>query len=106
MLHGCRRRVMLGKMKLRALILLGGLVTLSTPAFGEAQPSNARVLRRVEKHDQQRSRSQVHTIDGVVIPGRAARPQASIEISVQPFRFPVGTARYSERDQRFLKRGR
>jgi hypothetical protein len=46
----------------------------------------------------------VHQIETVVIPGRPQRPMASIELSVERVRFPVGTARYSERDRRFLKK--
>lgn len=81
---------------------------LCTPAFAEAPAPREKPRRLVEKHDRARTdaakATRVHQIETVVIPGRPQRPMASIELSVERVRFPVGTARYSERDRRFLKR--
>lgn len=92
-------------MRLKAMFAACAVVALMAGTL-DASP---RVTRRVERHDAERSRAaapnRVTYIETVVIPGRRQRPLATIDTSVQPFRFPVGTARYSDRDRRFRKRG-
>lgn len=62
--------------------------------------------RRAAKHDRQRSaevrRGRVHVIDDVIIVGRPQRPLSVLDTAAERFRFPVGTARYSPADRRFL----
>jgi hypothetical protein len=102
-------------MSIRTMVLLAA-VAFSSPALAEPTTvtsppaaAKARVPRRqAEKLDQERSLAlksnrKVHQIDTVHIFGRPQRPLASVETAAQQFRFPVGTARYSERDRRFLK---
>lgn len=76
---------------------------LSGTALGQPapeKPASPRVVkRRVERHDQQRSLAlrrgdRIVHIDTVVVHGRPQRPQAAVETSLQPFQFPLGTARY------------
>ncbi len=92
-------------MKLRALYLAFVIGSFALPAW--AVPGEVK-RRRAERHSAEQNevlkRSRVHHIDTVVIPGRPQRPMASIELSVERVRFPVGTARYNERDLRFLKK--
>ena len=101
------------------VIVVAALVALSSPALAEgpevARPvatPKARVPRRqAEKLDQERtaalkSSRKVHEIDTVYVFARPQRPLASVETAAQRVRFPVGTARYSERDKRFLKSAR
>ena len=64
--------------------------------------------RRVERHDRDRSAqvkgsSRVVVIPGVVVVGRPGRPLSVFESSTTRFDFPVGTARYSPPDQRFMR---
>jgi hypothetical protein len=94
---------------MKLTILLSMLaISLAAPAFAEAPAPREKPRRRVEQHDRARTEAaragRVHQIETVVIPGRPQRPMASIELSVERVRFPVGTARYSERDRRFLKK--
>lgn len=83
-----------------------------TEASGPPAAAKARVPRRqAEKLDQQRSAAErskrkVHQIDTVFVVARPQRPLATVETSTRQFQFPVGTARYSERDRRFLKSSR
>lgn len=62
--------------------------------------------RRASQHDQARTQAvkgaRIHVIDDVIIVGRPQRPLSVLETSTEPFRFPVGTARYSKRDRQFL----
>ena len=100
------------------VVMITALVAFSTPALAEgraaapaaAAPKARTPRRQAEKLDQERSQalraSRVHQIDTVYIYARPQRPLASIETAAQKVRFPVGTARYSERDQRFLKGAR
>lgn len=92
-------------MKLRALWIAGVIASFAWPAIGA--PGEVK-RRRAERHSSERSealkQTRVHRIDTVVVSGRPQRPMASVELSVERVRFPVGTARYNERDQRFLKK--
>ena len=101
------------------VILMAGLVAFASPALAEgpaaapAAAPKARVPRRqAEKLDQERSaalrssRGKVHQIDTVYVFARPQRPLATVETSTKQFQFPVGTARDSERDRRFLKSAR
>ena len=90
-----------------ALLLIS---TFTIPAFADdaAPAAKPRVQRHVERHNRDRSQAvkthgRVLEIDTVVVQGRPGRPQAAVETSIQSFKFPVGTARYSETDQRFIK---
>ncbi len=99
------------------MILLTGLAVAS-PAFAEdptpapaAAPKQRVPRRQAEKLDQARTaalqaKRKVHQIDTVYVFARPQRPLASVETAAQSFRFPVGTARYSERDKRFLRSAR
>jgi hypothetical protein len=97
-------------MKPSHLIVICALCSFATPAFAQAPAPTSKPRRLVEKHDRVQSQAvkggRVHQINTVVISGRPQRPLASIELSVERVRFPVGTARYSERDLRFLKKAR
>ena len=100
-----------------ALVLAALVFSSSALAEGEERPAatartKARVPRRhAEKLDQERSealrsKKKVHELDTVYVFARPQRPLASVETAAQQFRFPVGTARYSERDRRFLNSAR
>jgi hypothetical protein len=103
---------------LTRVMLVLALVAFASPALAEgpaAAPTpapKARVRRQAEKLDQERSaalrssRGKVHQIDTVYVFARPQRPLATVETSTKQFEFPVGTARYSERDKRFLKSAR
>jgi hypothetical protein len=101
------------------VVLVLALALFASPALAEspaAAPAagapKARVPRRqAEKLDQERSAAlrssrKVHQIDTVYVFARPQRPLATVETSTKQFQFPVGTARYSERDRRFLKSAR
>jgi hypothetical protein len=100
------------------LVLVAAMVAAASPALaedaeasGKPAAAKARVPRRAEKLDQERSvaersKRKVHQIDTVYVYARPQRPIAAVETSTKPFQFPVGTARYSERDRRFLKSSR
>lgn len=62
--------------------------------------------RRSDRLDAMRTRQErnVQMLKTVYVFGRRQRPLAVFDINVKPFRFPVGTARYSPRDRRFLPR--
>lgn len=103
-------------MFIRSTLALLGALLLTGPALADAPPradaSTAKPRaskRRVERHDAERTAAVKGTgqmqLDTVVVFGRPQRPQAVTETSAQRFRFAVGTARYSERDRRFLSRG-
>lgn len=72
-----------------------------------AAPAARHAKRRVEKHDSDRTQqvkgSRVVMIPGVIVVGRPGRPMAVFESSTKRFDFPVGTARYSPADQRFMR---
>lgn len=80
-------------------------VTLLTATAALAEAPKA-PRRRAAKHDQVRSaevrRGRVHVIDDVIIVGRPQRPLSVLETAAERFRFPVGTARYSPADRRWL----
>ncbi len=71
------------------------------------KPAAKSPKRRVERHDRARSAQVKGKSHWVVIPvtvvGRPGRPLSVFESSAQRFDFPVGTARYSPTDQRFLR---
>lgn len=99
---------MFARMTLLSLALL-----LPSPALAQTPPApgKSRVVRRVQRHDRDRSlalarRERVVRIDTVVVHGRPQRPQAALELSIGAFEFPVGTARYSPADRRHAQRGR
>jgi hypothetical protein len=97
------------------VVVIAALVGVTSPALAEGPEASApavakaRVPRRqAEKLDQQRSlaersKRRVHEIDTVYVFARPQRPLATVETAAKQFQFPVGTARYSERDRRFLK---
>jgi hypothetical protein len=98
---------------------IGAALMFCSPALAEgdlphattAAPKGRVARRQAEKLDQQRSEAlrskrKVHEIGTVYVFARPQRPLASVETAAQQFRFPVGTARYSERDRRFLKSAR
>jgi hypothetical protein len=90
-----------------ALALLCSAAAAAADEPAPKRPTAAeRPHRRVEKHDQARSaqekKSHVHVIDIVTIVGRGQRPMAVFDLNMKTFRFPVGTARYSPRDQRYV----
>lgn len=62
--------------------------------------------RRAAKLDHARSAqergSRVHVLKDVIVVGRGQRPMAVVDLSPERFGFPVGTARYSQHDRRFL----
>ena len=87
-------------MKTRTLLVALALSFIAAPAVAE---DGKRPRRRVERHDAEQSR--VHRIETVVVYGRRQLPLASIELTVQRPTFSVGTARYSERDRRFIRKG-
>ena len=87
-------------MRSRPLLAALALCFMTAPAIAE---DGKRPRRRVERHDAQQTR--VHRIQTVIVVGRRQLPQASIELTVQRPTFSVGTARYSERDRRFLRPG-
>ena len=97
-------------MKSPYLVVICVLVSFAMPALAQSPVETAKPRRLVEKHDRVQTQAvkggRIHQIDTVVISGRPQRPLASIELNVGRVRFPVGTARYSERDLRFLKRAR
>jgi len=95
-------------LRLAASLLLISTFTIPALADDAAPAAKPRVQRRVERHNRDRSQAvkthgRVLEIDTVIVQGRPGRPQAAVETSVQSFKFPVGTARYSESDQRFMK---
>ena len=105
-------------MFVRCTLVFVGLMSSSIPAFADATETSAEApavkqrtaRRRVGRHDLERSkaskvRGHVHELAPVEVYGRRQRPLASVETSSVPFHFPLGTARYSERDRRFLKPG-
>jgi hypothetical protein len=77
-------------------------------AAPKAAPAVHHPVRRAAKHDQAKSAEEratrVHVIDTVVVFGRAQRPMAVFDTNVRAFKFPVGTARYSTRDERYVPR--
>ena len=98
------------------VVVVAALVALTSPALAEGPESGGstaapkpKVARRLaEKLDQARSNElrasrKVHQIDTVYVFARPQRPLATVETSTRQFQFPVGTARYSVRDRRFLK---
>jgi hypothetical protein len=105
-------------MSIRSVMMLLAAIAVASPAFADAKaptPAGApkpRVPRRqAEKLDQARTaalqaKRKVHVIDTVYVFARPQRPLASVETAAQSFRFPVGTARYSERDRRYLRSAR
>lgn len=101
------------------VVVVAALVAFSSPAFAEgteaaeavATPKARAPRRQAEKLDQERTAAlkairKVHLMDTVYVFARPQRPLASVETAAQKVRFPVGTARYSERDRRFLKSAR
>jgi hypothetical protein len=95
-------------------LLSGAAVASADPAketrAAATKPQPERPRRRAQKLDHSRSvqerRARVHVIDTVTVVGRSQRPMSVFEVNVKAFRFPVGTARYSPRDRRFVRRGR
>lgn len=100
------------------VLLTGAGGAGATPPHGAAAGATAQpphrahhVQRRADRHDAMKTAEErarhVHVLKTVRIVGRHQRPMAVFDINVKPFRFPVGTARYSPRDQHFLPpRGR
>ena len=85
--------------------------SLAEPAAAAPAVKRERAERRVERHDRRqalvrKTGGRVFELDIVEVRGRRQRPLAAVETSVQEFRFPLGTARYSERDKRFLRSAR
>ncbi len=97
--------------RIAAALLAVGLLSgtaLAEPAPAKPAKQQRTVLRRAERRDRERSAAlkrgeRIVQIDTVVVQGRSQRPQAAVEVSVQSFQFPVGTARYSDFDRRKLK---
>jgi hypothetical protein len=97
------------------MVVIAALVAVTSPALAEGPEASARAVakaraprRQAEKLDQQRSlaersKRKVHELDTVYVFARPQRPLATVETATRQFQFPVGTARYSERDRRFLK---
>ncbi|MBK7580442.1 MAG: hypothetical protein IPI67_09580 [Myxococcales bacterium] len=92
-----------------AVLCIQGYAFAETPSRADAAQPPAKVtrpLRRAAKHDKLRSEavrgSRVHVMTEVIVVGRPQRPLSVLETAAQPFRFPVGTARYSAPDRRFL----
>jgi hypothetical protein len=97
-------------MWMRNLIVLSAVLSFAGPVLADSS-AKPRAARRAEKLDQERTlavkaKRKVHQIDTVYVFARPQRPLASVETSTQRFQFPVGTARYSERDRRFLRSAR
>lgn len=101
------------KRLLLVLLCASTFVSFTTPAFAEAPSAPAPKAkakavpkRRAAKHDQARSLAvkgaRVHVMTDIWIVGRPQRPLSVLDTAAQPFRFPVGTARYSPGDRRFL----
>ena len=97
-------------MWIRTLIVIACALACTQTASAEppraATPAGT-ARRRAEKLDVAQSRAatadRVVSVPEIEIQGKAQRPLVTVEISVKPFDFPVGTARYSDHEQRFLK---
>jgi hypothetical protein len=97
------------------VVVIAALALVTSPALAEAPEASAPAVakaraprRQAEKLDQrrsvaERSKRKVHEIDTVYVFARPQRPLATVETATKQFQFPVGTARYSERDRRFVK---
>jgi len=85
--------------------------TPSTEAAGSDRDSAPRPRRRVEKHSAERTKAQSRNasdhqeLETIVVVGRSERPQVVVEIQRARPRFQVGTARYSPRTKRYVRRG-
>lgn len=97
-------------MLIRTLLVIACALACAEPAFAEPPPAAVKAgtpRRRAEKLDQAQSQAaradRVVSVPEIEITGKPQRPLVTVEIAVKPFDFPVGTARYSDRNQRFLQ---